>query len=130
MKAQIQQIPLVVEFTSGSRVHHEGVKLESETPSSYVVLPSGEQIEIPSDQVVLDENAKGQARVGFGGMSFEGVEDDRLVFWRVRDLLPESLLPSSTTDKLTLDPQVVSAVRVQGVQVWPRTPMADDSNRK
>jgi hypothetical protein len=51
-------------------------------------------------------------------MSFEGIEDGSLVFYRVRDLRPEEELSPQRGRRMTLDPEIVSAVYVDGRKVW------------
>jgi hypothetical protein len=122
-----EKIPLVIEFVPGSKIRHEKTEELSADldhaplPGTFIQLPNGNQVAIPSDQVVLDEDAGGSARVGLGGMSFEGMENDKLIFWRVRDIMPEELVAPGSVDALTLEPQAVASITVQGTRVWPRT---------
>jgi hypothetical protein len=69
---------------------------------------------------VFADDATGAARVGFGGMSFEGIEDGYLVFYRVRDLQPEEKLSPERGRRMTLEPRTVSSILVDGRKVWPR----------
>jgi hypothetical protein len=46
-------------------------------------------------------------------MSFDGIDDGRLTFHRVRDLSPER------GRKMTLAPHMVISIYVDGRQVWP-----------
>ena len=111
-----KQPPVVIEFVSGSRIH----QADTITANTLILLSSGQEIPIPSDQIVLGEDHHGAARVGLGGMSFEGVENDHLIFWRVCDLLPEEALPPSREIKVALHRDHVSSVSVQGTRVWPK----------
>lgn len=109
-------IPLMVEFSPGSRIEKTNAE---PIPGTQVVFPDGSRLEMPCDQVVLGEDERGSARIGLGGMSFEGIEEDQLVFWRVRDLLPEEFLEPSRPEKLSIRPGLVTRVVVEGDQVWP-----------
>lgn len=118
-------IPLVVEFVTGTSIEKEE-KVESPLPilrnglpGTFVRFPNGRKIGVPSDQVVLSEDDHGAARLGFGGMSFEGMEGEHFVFWRVKDLLPEEQLSMERGHKMLLEPAMISSIRVRGSQVWP-----------
>ena len=52
-------------------------------------------------------------------MSFEGLEDGYLVFYRVRDLRPEEELSPQRGRRMTLEPQMVSAIYLDGRKAWP-----------
>mgnify|MGYP001580045508 CR=1 FL=1 len=117
--------PLLIEFVSGSELYREP-KVASKLPivrngppGTFVVFADGTRVPLPTDQIVLGERADGRARVGFGGMSFEGMEEGPLVFYRVRDLQPEEQLSPERGRKMTLKPHMVSAVYVDGRAVWP-----------
>jgi hypothetical protein len=128
--------PVMIEFAPGSWILNVeateasviGAEFEFSpaiTNSTFVVLPSGEKIEIPSDQIVHSDEAAGLVRIGLGGMSFEGVrregrDAEKLVFWRVKELLPEELLPVGRDPMIAMGPEAVSKIVVQGTQVWPR----------
>src|SRR5687767_7623941 len=109
-------VPVVVEFAPGSRLLRQ--EHVSGLPNAVVLMPTGEQVAIPADQLVFDEDIAGAAHVGLGGMSFEGMKDDEFVFWRVRDLVPEEYQTSD--DRLTLAPGLVTRILVQGTQVYPK----------
>ena len=111
----VEHIPLVIEFTAGSRIEN-----------NIVLLKDGTQVSLPSRQIVHGDQTYGAARVGLGGMSFEGIQGEQMVFWRVKDLIPESARMSDGfnddgDDKMLLDFQNISRVLLQGIQVWPRT---------
>ena len=74
---------------------------------------------MPTDQIVCTDEAGGRARVGFGGMRFEGSEDGRLAFVRVRELFPEDQLSPDRSQKMLLDPRWVATIYVDGRLVWP-----------
>lgn len=123
--------PVVVEFVPGTRIHREeeadeGLRpglttaLRSGPPGTFVLFADGRRTAVPSEQIVASDDAAGRARVSFGGLSFEGVEEGgSLVFWRVQDLLPEEQLGFGSSERLALEADQVAAVWVQGTQVWP-----------
>jgi hypothetical protein len=122
----LASVPLLIEFVSSSWIRtiekapdafFGSEHVEKET---IVEFSNGLRVSVPADQVVLGDDQTGAARIGLGGMTFEGVEDEQLVFFRVRDLLPEDQLAPSRSDKFVLPPACVSSVTVQGAQVWPR----------
>ena len=80
----------------------------------------GAQVPLPTDQIVFAEDAGGAAHVGFGGMSFEGMQGGRLVFFRIRDLQPEELLSPQRGRRMTLEPRMVASIAVDGRVVWPQ----------
>ena len=118
--------PLLVEFVPGTRITREPPIvsrlpiLRNGPPGTSVVFGDGSQVPVPTDQIVFAEDDGGAARVGFGGMSFEGVEDGELVFLRVRDLQPEELLAPDRGRRMTLAPQMVASIAVDGRVVWPQ----------
>ena len=73
---------------------------------------------LPTDQIVFADDTGGHARVGFGGMRFVGLEEERLVFVRVRELLPEDQLSPARSHTMLLDPQWVARISVDGRLVW------------
>lgn len=84
-----------------------------------MVFADGARVPLPTDQIVLADDSGGGARVGFGGMSFGGTDNGRLIFHRVRDLQPEELLSPERGRKMTLAPHMVTSICVDGRQVWP-----------
>jgi len=125
MKFQTAPFPLLVEFVEGSGLYVEPDVtpalpiVQNGPPGTWVVLAGGDRIPLPTDQIVFADDTGSSARVGFGGMSFEGVKDGLLAFWRVRDLRNEDLLSPERARKMTLDPATVAAVEVEGKRVWP-----------
>jgi hypothetical protein len=87
-------------------------------PGTFVVFPEGLHVSLPTDQIVFAEDAGGVARVGFGGMSFGGMEDGRLIFHRVKELLPEEQLSPARSRTMVLNPDWVTSVAADGRQVW------------
>jgi len=121
-------VPLLIEFVAGSRFEREPEHAPRPTalsivgngpPGSFVRFADGRRVPLPTDQIVSGDHAGGAARVGFGGMQFVGVEDGLLVFHRVRGLLPESQLSPERGRRMTLVPDMVAAIVVDGRFVWP-----------
>ena len=119
--------PLVVEFTPGSSLRREHDRASdlpihrNGPPGTFVVLGSV-RVSLPTDQIVVVDEADDSVRVGFGGMRFTGLEAGRLTFLRVRDLWPEERLSPARSWKMTLDPQWVTSIHEDGRQVWPVGP--------
>jgi hypothetical protein len=117
---------VVVEFLAGSRIHRARPVssplpvLRNGPPGTFVDLPIRVRVSLPTDQIVLAEDAAGGARVGFGGMRFDGLgEDGALTFLRVRDLVPEHELSPERGQVMKLDPAYVQSIMVAGRRVWP-----------
>lgn len=121
----MDNFPLLIEFVSGTSIYREPETVpqlpivQNGPPGTFVIFADGRKVPLPTDQIVFADDTGGRARVGFGGMSFEGIEDGRLVFFRVRDLQPEELLSPQRGRKMTLEPHMVSAILVDGRKVWP-----------
>jgi hypothetical protein len=119
------QHPLVVEFVAGSKIQREpdhvsGLPIvQNGPPGTFVTFAGGGRVPVPTDQIVSVDDTAGFASVGFGGMSFEGTEDGLLVFYRVRDLLPEAQLSPERGKRMTFEPSTIGAVLVDGRRVWP-----------
>jgi hypothetical protein len=75
-------------------------------------------VSLPTDQIVFADDTDGHARVGFGGMQFVGLEEGRLVFVRIREMLPEDQLSPARSHTMLLDSQRVASVSVDGRLVW------------
>jgi hypothetical protein len=88
-------------------------------PGTFVLFPNGLRVSLPTDQIVFADDTSGHARVGFGGMQFEGLKEGRLVFVRVRELFPEDQLSPARSHTMRLDPQWVATISVDGRPVWP-----------
>jgi hypothetical protein len=88
-------VPLLIEFVRGTSLYREPEVIsklpivQNGPPGTFVVFADGARVSLPTDQIVLSDDTGGDARVGFGGMSFGGMDDGRLIFHRVRDLQPE-----------------------------------------
>ena len=118
-------VPLLIEFVVDTTIYREPSfvpKLpivQNGPPGTFIVFPDGRRVSVPTDQVVFADDTGACARVGFGGMSFVGIEDGYLVFLRVRDLQPPETLPPERGRRMTLKPEMVSAIYVNGGEVWP-----------
>jgi hypothetical protein len=122
----LNDYPLLIEFVPGTSIHREPEfvpKLpivQNGPPGTTVVFRDGAKVPLPTDQIVFAEDVGGAARVGFGGMSFEGIEGTQFVFFRVRDLQPEETLSPERGRKMTLEPRMISSIAVDGRVVWPK----------
>ncbi len=118
--------PLLIEFVPGTRIQRELTivpKLpivQNGPPGTLIVFADGSKVPLPTDQIVHAEDGSGAACVGFGGMSFEGVVGDQLVFFRVRDLAPQAMLSPERSRRMTLEPGMVASISVEGSIVWSR----------
>lgn len=119
--------PLVIDFAAGSRVERDAAVafvqpalaiVQNGPPGTRVVFRDGAAVPLPTDQIVFADACDGFARVGFGGMRYDGVVNDVLVFVRVRDLAPAELLSPERGLRMTLWPWMVAVVRVDGRPVW------------
>lgn len=123
---RVNAYPLLIEFVSGTRITREPEVvsklpiLQNGPPGTSVVFGDGAEVPLPTDQIVFADDGGGAAHVGFGGMSFEGIEGGQLVFLRVRDLQPEALLSPQRGRRMTLEPQMVASIAVDGRVVWPQ----------
>jgi hypothetical protein len=88
-------------------------------PGTFVLFANGLRVSLPTDQIVFADDTAGRVRVGFGGMRFVGEEEARLVFVRVRELVPEEQLSPDRSHRMMLDSIWVTAILVDGRQVWP-----------
>lgn len=95
-------------------------------PGTFVVFPHGLAVSLPTDQIVFSSDAGGHAQVGFGGMQFVGFEEGRLVFARVREVLPEHRLSPARSHTMRLDPEWVTAISLDGRHIWTASPEEHD----
>lgn len=124
-----------VEFVQGSRIHREAAfattvpalralpalrVVQNGPPGTFVTFADGGRVPLPTDQIVSTEERAGAAQVGFGGMRFDGLEGGHLTFRRVRDLLAEHELSPERGRRMTLKPEMVAAVFMEGRLVWGR----------
>ena len=117
--------PLLIEFAPGTTLLREAdrpsqLPIAGNGPPGTFVLFHGARLRVslPTDQIVFTDDSGGAARVGFGGMRFDGMQDGRLVFRRVRELLPDDQLSPARSHTMLLEPEWVAAVAVGGVPVW------------
>jgi hypothetical protein len=85
-----------------------------------VTFADGGRVPLPTDQIVSTEKRAGAAQVGFGGMRFDGLEGGHLTFRRVRDLFAEHELSPERGRRMTLKPEMVAAVFMEGRLAWGR----------
>jgi len=126
----VNDTPLLIDFAAPSSIFREQNRVSAlpiignGPPGTFVRFPNGLSVSLPTDQIVLADDAAGHARVGFGGMQFVGVADGQLRFVRIRELLPEDQLSPARSRVMLLDPQWVAAVWMDGRRVWPaRSPL-------
>ena len=122
----------IVEFVRGSRIAKDppvtrppasGANLrivQNGPPGTFVRFADGGRVPLPTDQIVSLDDGGGAARVGFGGMRFDGIEEGLLAFSRFRDLLAEHELSPERGRRMTLEPAMVAAVFVEGRLAWGR----------
>ena len=118
-------LPLLVEFAAPSALLRETDRpsqlpiVGNGPPGTFVLFPAGLRVSLPTDQIVYADDAGGRARVGFGGMSFTGIEAGQLVFARVRELFPEERLSPARSHTMRLELQWVAAIWSAGRKSWP-----------
>jgi hypothetical protein len=88
-------------------------------PGTFVLFPGGLRVSLPTDQIVVAEDAAGYARVGFGGMRFVAADGGDLVFVRERELQPEHQLSPERSHTMRLESAWVAVVSERGRIVWP-----------
>jgi hypothetical protein len=117
--------PLLIDFAAPTSLLREQNRTSdlpmvgNGPPGTFVLFPDGLRVSLPTDQIVFAEDTGGHVRVEFGGMRFVGLEDGRLKFVRVRELLPEDQLSPARSHTMLLDPQWVAAISMDGESVWP-----------
>lgn len=122
-------VPLLIDFVAGSRLECEPAApprasmpvVGNGPPGTFVIFGNGRRIPLPTDQIVLSEEVDGAARVGMGGMRFDGVVAGQLVFSRVRDLRPAHELSPERRNRMTLEPDMVTTIVADGQLIWPAT---------
>lgn len=125
--------PLLIDFVTPTSIHRETHRssdlriVGNGPPGTFVVFPQGFRVSLPTDQIVVADDAAGHARVGFGGMEYAGVADGDLVFRRVRELAPEEQLSPDRSRTMRLDPTWVAVVWADGRRVWPRAMRSGES---
>lgn len=124
-----RQSSCIVEFVQRTRVEKERAFMpglpvvQNGPPGPFVTFTDGRRVPLPTDQIVFAEDSGGAARVGFGGMDFDGIEGGLLTFFRVRDLVPEHELSPERGRRMTLEPKMIAIVFMEGRLAWGR-PMA------
>ena len=113
----------VVHFAAGSSLHQEqdrasDLPIHGNGPPGTFVRVGAVRVSLPTDQIVSTEIRPDGVCVGFGGMSFTGVESGMLTFARVRELWPEDRLSPARSFRMTLDPEWVASVIEHGNEVW------------
>jgi hypothetical protein len=120
----IDRAPVTVEFKAPASLLRERDRpsmlpiVGNGPPGTFVVFPEGIKVSLPTDQIVFADDSGGRVRVGFGGMQFVGVDQDALVFVRVREILPEDRLSPARSHTMRLEPRWVARVTVDGEPVW------------
>ena len=118
-----RRIPLLIEFAAGTRLFREpdlaqGLRiLHNGPPGTFVTFADGLRVSLPTDQIVYSDDTGESARVGFGGMSFAGMEAGRLIFHRVREMHPEEQLSPARSHTMVLDPNWVASIWIDGQRV-------------
>jgi hypothetical protein len=121
----MDHIPLLIDFATPSSIFREQNRISTlriignGPPGTFVLFPNGLKVSLPTDQIVFADDTGGQARVGFGGMQFVGLEEGHLVFVRIRELLSADQLSPDRSHTMLLDWQTVDTVSVDGRLVWP-----------
>ena len=117
--------PLLIDFAAPTSLLREPHRTSSlpvvgnGPPGTFVLFPNGLRVSLPTDQIVFSDDTPGHVRVGFGGMRFVGSEMGRLVFVRIRELVPKDQLSPDRSHTMLLDPQWVTTISVDGRPVWP-----------
>lgn len=123
----MERFPLLIDFASPTSLLQERDRrselriVGNGPPGTFVLFPDGLRVSLPTDQIVFADDTEGHVRVGFGGMRFVGLDAGRLVFLRVRELLPDDQLSPARSHTMLLDPAWVAAISVDGRTVWRRT---------
>lgn len=121
----MDDVPLLIDFTAPSSIFRERDRISplriigNGPPGTFVLFPNGLRVSLPTDQIVFADDARGHARVGFGGMQFVGLEEGHLTFVRIRELAPEDQLSPARSHTMRLDSHRVATVSVDGRPVWP-----------
>lgn len=94
--------------------------VENGPPGTTVIFAGGRRVPLPTDQIVSVEPARDAGvRVGFGGMAFEGLVGDELVFRLVGYPEPRAQVYPRGGARMTLEPYMVESVTVDGRVIWP-----------
>ena len=118
--------PLTLTFVADTRLHRERDRpsdlpvVRNGPPGTFVDFREGLRVSLPTDQIVFADDSTGAVRVGFGGMRFVGIDGGRLIFRRVRELVPEDQLSPDRSWTMTLNPEWVASIEAGGEVVWSR----------
>jgi hypothetical protein len=119
----LSPIPLLIEFAAGTRLVREpdlpqGLPIvQNGPPGTFVTFPDGLRVSLPTDQIVYTDDSGEGARVGFGGMNFAGIEEERLIFHRVREMHPNDQLSPARSRTMVLSMEWVSSISIDGHRV-------------
>jgi len=125
VKNPVDNIPLLIDFVSPSSIIQEPNRtsdlriIGNGPPGTFVLFPDRLRVSLPTDQIVLADDASGHACIGFGGMQFVGLEGSQLRFVRIREIFPADQLSPARSYTMLLDPQRVASVSVMGRPAWP-----------
>jgi hypothetical protein len=116
---------MIIHFVAPTTLFRETTRLSAlpilrnGPPGTFVLFPDGLRVSLPTDQIVRADDADGHVQVELGGMVFEGMREGQLTFVRTRELFPEDQLSPERSRVMRLDPRWLSAIIVDGSQVWP-----------
>jgi hypothetical protein len=120
-----EDVFLLIDFVGPTSLRRERNRvsplpiIQNGPPGTFVLFRDGLAVSLPTDQIVYADDSGGHARVGFGGMQFVGLEEGRLVFVRVRELLPDDQLSPARSHTMRLEPQWVATILESGRRLWP-----------
>jgi uncharacterized protein (DUF952 family) len=115
---------LLIDFISGTSLVREADRrsdlpmVRNGPPGTFVIVPDGVRVSLPTDQIVRADETGGRVSVAFGGMIFAGHEAGQLTFQRMFELRPEAELSPDRSHTMRLDPHWVERVHMHGRQVW------------
>lgn len=121
----MQDPPLRIRFVENTRLRREAAFssglpiIGNGPPGTFVVFPNGREVPLPTDQIVASDDDSGAALVSFKKLHFDGLERGQFVFRRIKELWPDEQLSSERSRKMTLRVDMVAAIFVSGVLVWP-----------
>jgi uncharacterized protein (DUF952 family) len=119
-----RRVPIELDFVRGTTLFREADRrsdlpiVRNGPPGTFVVFPGGLRVSLPTDQIIHSDDESGRARVTLGGMRFDGRVADTLLFTRVRELCPEEQLSPDRSHTMTLAPEWVAAIKVDGRHAW------------
>ena len=86
-------------------------------PGTFVVFTGRSSRVSATDQIGDRDDSGAGARVGFGGMRFAGMEAERLIFHRVREMHPEEQLSPARSRIMVLSMEWISSISIDGHRV-------------